>query len=161
MPRHTWLIALALLAAAPAFAQVGEEPVEPYEMSNANAGAAPFSDPRLLAAFHGREGIARIVQGLLDRSFTDPRTVEIFQSHDRVRLTRTLNEQLCYILGGGCDYTGRDMKSSHKDLGLQTRDMNILVEHLREAMEEERVPNAAQNRLLSRLAPMKRDVVVR
>ena len=65
------------------------------------------------------------------------------------------------MLGGGCDYTGRDMKSSHKDLGLQTRDMNILVEHLREAMEEERVPNAAQNRLLSRLAPMKRDVVVR
>lgn len=78
-----------------------------------------------------------------------------------MRLERTLNEQFCYILGGGCDYTGRDMKTAHKDMGLQASDMNILVEHLQDAMDREGVPFVLQNRFLAKLAPMKRDVVER
>jgi hemoglobin len=157
---------IAVLAAAPALAQEpwavpGEEPVAPYTPSAANAGATPFEGTAMFEAFHGREGIARIVAGLLDQSFADPRSSDIFKAHDRVRLERTLNEQFCYILGGGCAYTGRDMKTTHKDMGLQVSDMNILVEHLQIAMDKEGVPFATQNRFLAKLAPMKRDAVER
>ncbi len=78
-----------------------------------------------------------------------------------VRLRRTLNEQFCYILGGGCSYTGRDMTAAHKDMGIQQADMAALVENLQAAMRQEHVPFAAQNRLLAKLAPMHRDVVTR
>jgi hemoglobin len=158
---------IAVLAAAtPAFAQdpwamPGEDPVDAYTPSDANAGATPFTGTAMLEAFHGKAGIERIVIEMLDQSFSDPRSSDIFKAHDRVRLQRTLIEQFCYILNGGCSYTGRDMKSTHKDMGLQASDMNILVEHLQSAMDKEGVPFAAQNRFLAKLAPMKRDVVER
>jgi len=139
----------------------GELPVDPYEMSNANAGAGSFSGTGMRDAFHGQDGIRRIVNDMVDRSVADPRISEIFVAHDLVRLRRTLFEQFCYILNAGCDYSGRDMANSHKDLGLQVDDLNVLVEHLQAAMAAETISFAAQNRFLSKLAPMKRDVVTR
>lgn len=153
------LAALALLAqtAAPAT----EEPVAPYAQANANAGATPFTGDAMWRAFHGAAGVGRIVDDLVARVQADPRISDIFRSHDMLRLDRTLREQLCYILNGGCAYTGRTMRASHKDLGIQLADMAALVEDLQAAMRRERVPFRAQNRLLARLAPMHRDVVER
>ena len=158
MINKSMLVALILSAcAAPAMAQ--EQPVEPYAMSNANAGAKPIEGAAVYAAFHGKQGVARIVDGFVDRNVADPRISDIFKNQDMVRLRRTLNEQFCYILGGGCDYTGRDMKAAHKDMGIQTADMGALVENLQVAMDAEKVPTWAQNRLLARLAPMKSDIL--
>lgn len=156
-------LAVALVAAgsafAPAFAQ--ERPVDPYVQSNANAGAKPFKDDRLFEAFHGQEGISRIVDRTIDGAVKDPRTADIFKATDLRRLRRTLKEQLCYVLGGPCDYTGRNMKQAHKDQGLQQTDFNILVEHLQAAMRAEGVTYRDQNKLLAKLAPMEPDVVER
>lgn len=141
--------------------QTGEFPVEPYEQNNANAGAEPFEGERLAAAFGGQQGIRRIAERTVDLSEADPRISDIFVAHDMVRLKRTLGEQFCYLLGAGCDYTGRDMRTAHDAMGLTKADLNALVENLQRAMREAGVPFAAQNRLLSKLAPMSRDVIER
>ena len=166
MQRLLAVTAAVFVLTGPAAAQSphhmpGEEAVDPYVASNANAGATPITDPAVLAAFHGQEGIRRIVDDLVRMSDADPRISEIFKETDKVRLRRTLFEQLCYILGGGCAYTGRDMKTAHKDMGLQASDMNALVENLQAAMRKEGVPFAAQNKLLAKLAPQKRDMMER
>ncbi|MDB5703351.1 MAG: bacterial-like globin family protein [Sphingomonas bacterium] len=145
-------LAIALQTVPP-----GEEPVDPYAQSNANAGAKPFEGTAMLDAFHGRAGIDRIVEDLVGRITTDKRIAEIFEKQDKMRLRRLLKEQFCYILNGGCDYSGRTMKDAHKDLGLQTADVGALVEDLQAAMSTEGVPFFAQNRFLAKLAPMKRD----
>ena len=139
----------------------GELPVDPYDQDNANAGADPFDGARISEEFGGREGIRRISDRLVELNYADPRIREIFLGHDRVRLERTLFEQFCYILGAGCDYTGRDMRASHADLGTTRADLNALVENLQKAMRENDVPFAAQNRFLSKLAPMSGDVTTR
>ena len=139
----------------------GEEPVAAYAVDDANAGATPFTGTAMFEAFHGQPGIDRIVDDMLARTRTDPRTADIFRATDMVRLARTLKEQICYVLGGGCGYTGRSMQDAHRDLGLQPADMGALVEHLQEAMAAEGVSFRSQNRLLSRLAPMRRDIVTR
>lgn len=149
---------LFLLAAAAALVPSGEEPVEPYTQNPANAGAKPFAGDGMWKAFHGTDGVARIVDDLVARNEADPRISDIFKGQDMVRLRRTLKEQFCYILGGGCAYTGRDMKAAHKNLGIQSADMGALVENLQLAMDKEGVPFATQNRFLAKLAPMKRDV---
>ncbi|KQN82228.1 globin [Sphingomonas sp. Leaf67] len=141
--------------------RAGEEPVAPYVQSDANAGAKPFPDDRLWQAFHGSAGVSRIVDDLVARSEKDARISDIFRNQDMVRLRRTLKEQFCFVLGGGCTYTGREMKSAHKDMGIQRADMAALVENLQAVMRAEHVPFAAQNRFLSKLAPMHRDVVER
>jgi hemoglobin len=137
----------------------GEEPVDPYAQSNANAGATPFSGSGMFNAFHGKAGIARIVDGFVDRNIHDKRIEEIFEKQDIVRLRRVLKEQFCYILNGGCAYSGRTMQEAHKNMGVQTADMGVLIENLQAAMRDEKVAFFAQNRLLAKLAPMKRHVV--
>lgn len=139
----------------------GEEAVDPYTVADANAGTTPFAGPAMLEAFHGRPGIDRIVDAMLDAAKADPRTADIFRATDMVRLSRTLKEQFCYVLGGPCGYTGRSMADAHDDLGLQPADMGALVEHLQNAMAAEGVPFHTQNRFLAKLAPMRRDIVTR
>jgi hemoglobin len=149
--------ALFLVAAA----DPPEQPVEPYTQSNANAGTTPLRSDAAFKAFHGTDGLKRIAGDLVEFSHADPRITDIFRTADNARLKRTLAEQFCYILGGGCAYTRRDMVSIHKDMGLQNADMGALVENLERAMEKEKVPFWAQAKLLAKLAPMKRVVVVR
>ena len=90
-------------------------------------------------AFHGRRASTASSTTLIDRTLADPRIGDIFKGHDIARLQRTLVEQFCYLLGGGCAYSGRDMKTAHKDMGLQNADFNVLVEHLQAAMDHEKV----------------------
>ena len=139
----------------------GEFPVDPYTQSNANAGAAPYDNTRLAEAFGGRDGIRRIAERTVDLSEADPRIAAIFAGHDMVRLKRTLGEQFCYLLGAGCEYSGRDMRTAHAEMGVTKADMNALVENLQTAMREAGVPFGAQNRLLAKLAPMSGEVVTR
>ncbi|MDT8760582.1 group 1 truncated hemoglobin [Sphingomonas psychrotolerans] len=145
----------------PPHAMPGEEPVDPYKVDPANAGARPFKGDAMARAFGGQPGIRRIVDRFVDANFADPRIGEIFMNQDKVRLKRVLFEQFCFILNAGCTYTGRDMRAAHKNMGVQQGDMNRLVENLQAAMAAGKVSFAAQNRFLSKLAPMRRDVVER
>ncbi len=153
------LVAVALQAAPPV--PPGEEPVAPYVQADANAGAAPFRDDHLWQTFGGAAGVRAIVDDLVARNVADPRIADIFRNRDIVRLRRTLYEQFCYLLNGGCSYSGQSMAQAHKDMGIQQADMAALVENLQAAMRRAHVPFAAQNRLLAKLAPMRRDIVTR
>lgn len=160
----TALIMAAALAGAPENPNPlhpNEEAVDPYTQSNAHAGAKPFEGDAMWKAFHGQAGVDRVVDQTVDLSLKDPRIKDVFESHDMVRLRRTLKEQFCFILNGGCAYTGRDMKTVHKDLGVQNTDFNALVEHLQTAMDREKIPFRDQNRFLAKLAPMQRPTVER
>src|SRR4051812_30751095 len=87
-------VSLSLSGAALAqSAPPGEQPVDPYVQSNANAGATPMKDASVLEAFHGKAGLARITGDLVDRNIADPRIKDIFATADVTRLKRTLAEQ--------------------------------------------------------------------
>lgn len=132
----------------------GEFAVNPYDQSNANAGAEPFSSPAMADQFGGQSGIRELTGRLVELTIDDPRLSDIFKGHDLIRFRRVLFEQFCYILAAGCDYSGRDMRAAHANMGLQRKDLNALVENLQLAMKERRIPFATQNRLLAKLAPM-------
>ena len=136
-------------------------PIPPYEINDSNAGGTPHAGDRLFAAFGGHAGVTGIVDDLVVYNTTDPRISDIFKASDPVRLRRTLVEQFTYLLGGGGHYTGRDMKTAHKDMGLQNADMGALVENLQRAMRKGGVPFGAQNKLLAKLASMKRMMIER
>jgi hemoglobin len=153
------MFALFMLVQAAVASPSAEQPVAPYVRSNANAGAASFTGTAMWRAFHGSDGVARIVDETIDRSIADPRISDIFRGQDMVRLRRTLKEQFCYILNGGCAYSGRSMHDAHANMGIQHADMAALVDNLQRAMSHEQVPFSTQNRLLAKLAPMHRTIV--
>lgn len=159
------LFARAISSAIPAAAQEpaypGELKVDPYEQANNNADATHISGQKTFDAFNAKAGIGRIVEDVVGNLETDARTKDIFRAADHLRLRRTIKEQLCYILNDPCDYSGRTMKASHKDQGLQRADFMIMVDMLTDAMDREGVPFWAQKKLLAKLAPMHRLVVER
>jgi len=138
-----------------------ENPVDPYEISNSNAGTAPYPNTQYFDQFGAQPGIDQIVEDFTKRILADPLIGDIFFAIDQVRFQRTLSEQFCYILGGPCDYTGRPMESLHKAHGITQREFNALVENLQRSMTEFKVPFRVQNKLLAKLAPMSSEIISR
>jgi hemoglobin len=147
------------------FAAVSADPgqVDALPRDPAAADPAPVH-PELastFAEFGGREGLVALMDEFMRGLLADPRTAPLFEVADQTRVKAQLVDQFCAILGGGCTYTGTDMKTAHAELGLTRADFNALVEVLQEAMARRDVPFRAQNRLLAVLAPMHREVVTR
>nr|WP_284409126.1 group 1 truncated hemoglobin [Acidovorax sp. SUPP3334] len=124
------------------------------------AGAAGKVAPEgLFDALGGQPGIARIMNGLVDRAFKDARIGHLFKETKPQALKDSLTNQVCLLAGGPCRYEGADMKSAHADLEIRKRDFNVLVELLQDSMDEQGVAFTQQGRLLALLAPMHRDVI--
>ena len=176
----TLALACLLAFAAPTFAQQAvsaEEQAMLDEEARLEAEEAALDDtPRLdpnapdpapvfpelrpvLEDFGGREGLDRLMDTFMAGLLADERMGPFFANSDQERVKRQLAEQFCAILGGGCEYSGRDMKSSHAGLGIDRADFNRLVEVLQVAMNQHKVPFRAQNKLLAKLAPMHREIV--
>lgn len=130
-------------------------------LSLALAGCSTVAPDRsTYAALGGSDGVEGIVDGLLERIVDDDRINQQFANTDIVRLRSKLIEQLCVEAGGPCTYTGLPMPETHAGRHITDAQFNALVEDLIAAMTARGVPVGAQNRLLRRLAPMHRDVVL-
>lgn len=179
------VFALLIAAAAPAFAQQpapvsAEEQAILDEEARLEAEEAAAADPAaandptapnpapafpelrpVLDEFGGEAGLTALMETFMAGLLADPRTQPFFANADQVRVKRQLVEQFCVILGGGCTYTGRDMRSSHMGQNIDRNDFNALVEVLQVAMDKHDVPFRAQNKLLAKLAPMHREIVTK
>ena len=124
------------------------------------ADPAP-ADPTLRPVFDqfgGREGLVALMEDFMAGLLADPRTRAFFIEADQAAIKAHLVDQFCAILGGGCVYDGRDMKSAHAGMGVDRAAFNALVEDLQVAMDKRDIPFRAQNQLLARLAPMHREI---
>ncbi len=151
----TLALAASLCLAAPALAQDSSAAMA----ANPNAGATPIAGDGVYKAFHEKEGIQRIITDFIGRVTTDPRIERRFDGANLDRLNLLLVQQVCYLTGGPCEYTGKDMKSAHAAMGLRNDDFNALAEDLQLSMDREGVAFAAQNKLLAKLAPMQHAIV--
>jgi len=122
---------------------------------------ASAPDDALYRALGGAAGIARIVDGMVDRAYADPRIQKKFDGVNPRALKESLRNQFCMLSGGACKYEGETMKISHAHLALTKADFNALVEDLQFAMDDAKVPFSVQNRLLALLAPMHRDIITK
>jgi hemoglobin len=154
-PLASLALAASLCLVAPAFAQDTAMP------ASSNAGATPIAGDGVYKAFHEKAGIQRIIDDFIVRVTTDPRIERRFDGANLDRLNLLLVQQVCYLTGGPCEYTGKDMKTAHAAMGLRNDDFNALAEDLQLSMDREGVAFAAQNRLLAKLAPMQHAIVTK
>lgn len=121
--------------------------------------APVHADTPLYTRLGGETVVAQVVNQTVDTVAQDPR---VNQSFDKVNLKRVktkLVEQICSLTGGGCEYTGDEMKLVHKGLKITEGEFYALVEVLRQALNDNGVGEREKNELLAILAPMKRLVV--
>lgn len=109
----------------------------------------------------GKPAIAAVVDDFVGNVAKDKRINRFFANTDIARLKRLLVEQICAATGGPCTYTGRDMKSAHKGMGVANRHFDALVEDLGKSLKKFKVPAREQKELVAILAPMRKDIVTR
>ena len=148
------LLCLVALCAAFASSAASAQSAAP-----APSAVAAGADDTLFRALGAQAGITRIVDDFVPRLVADPRTSEFFKKTNQAHLKEMLSQQFCVVSGGPCVYTGLPMKTAHRDMDISKGDFNALVEVLQASMDAQQVPFATQNQLLSRLAPMHRDIV--
>ena len=89
----------------------------------------------------------------------DARVNSFFANTDIDKLKGHLRDQICAATGGGCTYTGRDMKTSHTGMGITEEQFDPVVEDLVKALDKFSVPQAEKDELLGALGGMKGDIV--
>jgi hemoglobin len=116
--------------------------------------------PRTLYEAMGGERTLRLaVDRFTDVVEADSRINFTFAEADLNRFKELLYEQLCQLSDGPCEYTGRDMRTAHAKLAITTAQFDALAEDLYIGLSRAGVPYRLQNKLMARLAPMKRDIV--
>jgi len=143
-------LALSMCASHIAFAQ--------EVMAPATSMAAEDS---VYADFGGKAGISTIIDNFLVIWKADPRISKALAEADVERLSALLKEQIGQLTGGPEKYSGTDMKTAHEQMGIRNANFNALAEDLQLAMDKSGVPSRAQNKLLSKLAPMEHQIVTK
>ena len=128
-----------------------------YSASMTGAAAQPTLYQRL----GGYNAIQAVVDEAIKNIAADRRINRFFKDANIQRLRRQLTDQICAASGGPCVYTGRDMKSAHAGMGIQSSHFNALVQDLGKALSKFRVPGREQRELVALLAPTKKDIVTR
>lgn len=117
------------------------------------------SSQNLYQQLGGEETVDAVVYDLIVRIADDDRVVERFHNVDIDRFKQGLEEYICHVSGGPCDYTGDSMRVVHAGHQYTDTEFNAIVELLIDAMEAKDVPVSAQNRLLAKLAKDYGDIV--
>ena len=122
-------------------------------------GMKPMMQKSLYERLGGKDAITAVVDDFVGNVAADKRINGFFAKTDVPRLKRNLVDQICQGTGGPCVYTGKDMKTAHKGMGITDADFNALVEDLVKSLNKFNVPSKEQGELLGILGPMKPQIV--
>ena len=95
---------------------------------------------------------------------TDPAINHFFDGVDRKTLKAKQNAFLTMVTGGPSAYQGRDMRTAHAHLvrkGLNDTHFDAVVKHLKDTLEELRVPAGAAAQILAAAGSLRNDVLGR
>ncbi|MDR6561194.1 MULTISPECIES: group 1 truncated hemoglobin [Arcicella] len=112
----------------------------------------------------GNAAISAVIDQFIANVAADARINAFFAdaAADPARLTRLRNNlinQVGMATGGMEKYTGLDMKTAHKGMGIEEVHFNALVEDLSLSLDKFKVPSTEKTELLTALAALKGDIV--
>ena len=107
----------------------------------------------------GKAAIVKVIDEFVGNVSNDFRINRRFATTNIPRLKAHLVDQVCAATGGPCTYSGRDMITTHRGMGITNAEFSALVKDLVAALDSLQVPKAEQTELLNLLGPMKSDIV--
>ena len=110
----------------------------------------------------GEAGIAGFTDDFLGRVTTDPVLVPFFRGlteADVKRIRQHLIELLCFATGGGCTYSGKDMKTTHAQMEISNDIWNQFTGHFNGTVARFRIADRERNELVAIVASLKADIV--
>ena len=106
--------------------------------------------------------ISAVVDTIMMRLVDDGRLSKYFIGHgenSRRRLRQLQVDMICEATGGPCFYTGRDMKTTHKGLGITGEDWQAMITHIYGVFDLFKVPETEQKEVMAIVNNLKGDIV--
>jgi hemoglobin len=119
-------------------------------------------DKTLYERLGGYDAIAAVANKLLPRLENDAQLGRFWANRGDDGIAREkqlLIDYLCTSAGGPLLYTGRDMLTSHKGMGITESDWQILIDHLKASLAELQVPQQEQDDVLGFIDSTRADIV--
>jgi len=110
----------------------------------------------------GFDAIAAVTYDFITRLATDKDLSRFFvglSDDSKGKVRNHIVDQLCMVTGGPCNYTGRDMKTTHKGLAITEKDWNTMATLFVETLNKFKVPKKEQDELLAIVSTTKKDIV--
>jgi len=118
----------------------------------------------LYARLGGYDAIAAVCDDLLARLMADPQLARFWQNRatDSVRREKQLLiDFLCASAGGPLYYTGRDMLTSHRGMGVTAEDWDAFAGHLQATLEKFQVSSRERQEVTAFVESTRNDIVER
>ncbi len=125
------------------------------EKASAAPAPGPAANATLFERLGGKPAIEAVVDDFLGRVAADERINAGFAGAHVPRLRTRLIELICAGTGGGCTYSGRDMKTAHTGMGVTNAQFDALAGHLVASLDKLKVPEKEKGELLAIIGPMK------
>lgn len=126
------------------------------------AGSHMEKPKSLYQRLGGYDAIAAVTDDFIGRMAADKMLSRFFVGHSEDSLKRIRQhviDQLCMASGGPCTYTGRDMKTSHKGMGISEAEWNAAAAHLVATLDKFKVPEKEKSEVLAAVSSFKKDIV--
>lgn len=116
-------------------------------------------DISLYQGVGGQKGIERIVEAFVDQIARDKNILPYFAKSSVSHFKQGFIKHLCATVNGPCSYDGDSMSDIHTGMNITEKDFNRVVELLISAMEDAGIGYQYQNKILEKLAPLRKDII--
>nr|WP_194866680.1 group 1 truncated hemoglobin [Pseudoalteromonas sp. PPB1] len=107
----------------------------------------------------GQAGLERLVDLFIQQIGHDKAILPYFAKANVSHFRQGFITHLCDTLDGPCEYQGDSMVQIHTGMQITEADFNRVVELLINAMTEAGIAHTTQNHVLSRLAPLRSEMI--
>ena len=122
-------------------------------------GCAGKSNDTVYQQIGGQQGIESLVDSFINQIGRDADILPYFKQTNVAHFRQGFIIHLCSVTNGPCEYQGDSMVDIHTGMHIPEKDFNRVVELLINAMDEQQIPQTVQNQILSRLAPLRPEVI--
>ena len=122
----------------------------------------PAQEKTLYERLGGYDAIAAVANDLLPRLENDTQLGRFWANRGDDGIAREkqlLIDYLCSSAGGPLLYTGRDMLTSHRGMGITDSDWDLFIGHLKTTLAGFQVPQQEQDDVLAFIDSTKTDMV--
>lgn len=121
-----------------------------------------MAETTLYERLGGYDAINAVANNLLPRLMSDPLLARFWENRGTDGLEREkqlLIDFLCCSAGGPLLYTGRDMATSHKGMGITEDDWTAFMGHVNATLDEFKVPETERGEVIAFIESTKADIV--
>ncbi|KPM83777.1 group I truncated hemoglobin [Pseudoalteromonas lipolytica] len=122
-------------------------------------GCVSSNNGTLYQQLNGKQGVEKLVESFINQIGHDEQILAYFKQSNVAHFRQGFITHLCSVTDGPCEYKGDNMVDIHTGMNISKKDFNRVVELLINAMDEQQIPQTVQNKILSRLAPLRPEII--